>query len=32
MYRYIRLVNVEVEGGALFASLFSFLDGQVRHC
>ena len=32
MYRYVRLVNIEVEGGALFASLFSFLYGRVRHC
>ena len=32
MYKYVCLVNIEVEGGALFASLFSFLYGRVRRC
>ena len=31
MYRHVRLANIEVVGGAIFASLSSLYYGQVRH-
>ena len=32
MYGHIDLANIELVGGAIFASLSSFLYGRVRHC